>query len=62
MMANWLGGTFVNRDHKGDPGEPQASRPKVPGGRSSGRPSTYVIENAFYDEAFGLDNGASRAT
>ncbi len=52
MMANWLGGKFVRRDHKGDPGnrtpiEPVSSQEQ----RAALR---FVLENAFRDEAFGL--------
>ncbi|MHC4991734.1 MAG: zinc-dependent metalloprotease [Planctomycetota bacterium] len=52
MMANWLGGSYVNRDRKGDPGaripvtvvEPEKQRKAL----------EFVIENAMSDEAFGL--------
>ena len=50
--TNWLGGTYINRDRKGDTGdrdpvvavEPELQR----------RALAYVISNSFNDEAFGL--------
>jgi len=52
MMANWIGGTFVHRDKKGDPNgrkpievvPPEAQREAL----------EFVIENTFFDEAYGL--------
>ncbi len=51
MMANWIGGAHVTRDKKGDsdrlpvePVDPTAQREAL----------EFVIENSFYDEAFGL--------
>lgn len=52
MMANWIGGTFVHRDKKGDPN----ARPPltvVPAADQRGA-LEFVIENAFRDAAFGL--------
>lgn len=52
MMANWLGGTFVNRDKKGDP---NARKPIEVVPASLQRDALdFVIENTFRDEAFGL--------
>ncbi len=52
MMANWLGGSFVYRDHKGDENgrapianiSPDAQREAL----------KFVIDGAFYDKSFGL--------
>lgn len=52
MMANWIGGAFVNRDKKGDPGD----RPPVevvPAAQQRAA-LNYVIATAFKDEAYGL--------
>ncbi len=52
MMANWLGGTYVNRDKKGDP---NARKPIVVVSAKKQRDALdFVIENTFYDKAFGL--------
>ena len=54
VMANWLGGTFVVRDHKGDPG---ARTPLQAVEAEKQRAALdYVIDNAFFDDAFGLDH------
>jgi len=53
-MNNWLGGTFVVRDHKGDPGD---RTPLTAVAADLQRAALeYVIANTFYDDAFGLDN------
>jgi hypothetical protein len=52
IMANWLGGAFVHRDKKGDPGDRAPINP-VPAEQQR-RALKFVVENAFYDEAFGL--------
>jgi hypothetical protein len=53
MMANWVGSTFVHRDKKGDPnGRPPL---KVVPAKEQRDALQYVIENAFQDEAFGLN-------
>jgi hypothetical protein len=52
IMANWLGGAFVNRDKKGDPGDRAPINP-VPAEQQRAA-LKFVIENAFYDESFGL--------
>ena len=52
MMANWVGGTFVNRDLKGDPG----NRPPVevvPADQQR-KALNFVIETTFKDAAYGL--------
>jgi hypothetical protein len=52
MMANWIGGTFVHRDKKGDP---NARPPLVVVPAAEQRAALeFVIETAFRDEAFGL--------
>lgn len=52
MMANWVGGAFVNRDKKGDPGD----RPpvEVVPAEQQRAALKFVIDNAFYDDAYGL--------
>ncbi len=52
MMANWLGGAFVNRDKKGDP-KGRAPIEVVPA-KDQRAALEFVIENSFKDEAFGL--------
>ena len=52
MMANWIGGAFINRDKKGDPGD----RPPVqvvPADQQR-KALEFVIKNSFEDEAYGL--------
>ena len=52
MMANWIGGTFVNRDKKGDP---NGRKPIVVVPVDKQREALdFVIENIFFDKAFGL--------
>lgn len=52
MVANWIGGAFVNRDKKGDP---QNRQSLVPVDAEVQRKSLeFVYQNAFRDEAFGL--------
>ncbi|NND98745.1 MAG: hypothetical protein HKN47_15600, partial [Pirellulaceae bacterium] len=52
MMANWVGGAFVNRDKKGDPGD----RPPVEVVPADQQRAAlkFVIETSFNDEAYGL--------
>ncbi|MEO1525768.1 MAG: zinc-dependent metalloprotease [Planctomycetota bacterium] len=52
MMSNWVGGAFVNRDKKGDPGD----RPpvEVVPAEQQRAALDFVIEQTFYDEAYGL--------
>lgn len=53
MMANWVGGTFVNRDKKGDPEE---RAPLVPVEAEVQRAALeFVIENSFEDDSYGLN-------
>ncbi len=53
MMSNWLGGTFVNRDKKGDKnGRPPVQPVPVAEQRKA---LAFCIANSFKDEAFGLD-------
>ena len=52
MMANWIGGTFVNRDKKGDPeGRDPIEVVPVEQQREA---LEFVVENAFSDESYGL--------
>jgi hypothetical protein len=52
MMSNWLGGTYVHRDKKGDPnGRKPIEVVPVDKQRAA---LDFVIENSFKDEAFGL--------
>ena len=52
MMANWLGGTFVNRDKKGDPGDRKPVT-VVPAEKQRDA-LKFIVENTFFDEAYGL--------
>lgn len=52
MMANWLGGSYVNRAFKGDPGA--AGPLEVVDAQTQREAMNFVIRNAFYDKAFGL--------
>ena len=52
MMANWVGSAYVYRDKKGDPGN-RAPVEVVPAERQRAA-MQFVIDNAFYDEAFGI--------
>jgi hypothetical protein len=52
IMSSWLGGAFVNRDKKGDPGNRSPIAP-VPVAQQRAA-LKFVIDNAFTDEAFGL--------
>lgn len=52
IMANWLGGSFVNRDQKGDPGN---RKPLTPVSAEQQRKALqFVIDNAFDEASFGL--------
>jgi len=53
MMANWIGGTFQSRAKKGDPGDLEPLTP-VPADQQRAA-LNFVINNTFYDDAFGLD-------
>ncbi len=52
MMANWIGGAYVNRDKKGDPNGRKPIE-VVPADRQR-KALAFVVNNAFKDEAFGL--------
>ncbi len=52
IMANWIGGSFINRDRKGDPGNRAPIEP-VPAAMQR-EALKFVVENSFKDEAFGL--------
>ena len=52
IMSNWIGGSFVNRDKKGDPG---GREPVVPVAAEDQREALqWVIDHSFYDDAYGL--------
>ena len=52
MMANWLGGTYVHRDRKGDPnGRTPIEVVETDRQRDA---MNFVIENTFFDDAYGL--------
>lgn len=52
IAANWIGGSNINRDHKGDPGD------RLPietiDADQQRRALNFVIDNIFKDDAFGL--------
>lgn len=52
MMSAWLGGAFVNRDKKGDPGN-RAPIDVVPV-KDQREALQFVLENSFRDECYGL--------
>jgi hypothetical protein len=52
IAANWIGGSYVNRDKKGDP---DGRDPVVPvDAERQRRALKFVIDSTFSDEAFGL--------
>lgn len=52
IASDWVGGAYVHRDKKGDP---NARPPVVPVAVEKQREAlTFVLENAFRDEAYGL--------
>ena len=52
MMANWVGGTLINRDRKGDP---NGRKPiEIVPAATQRDAINFVIENTFFDDAFGL--------
>ncbi|MEL7496382.1 MAG: zinc-dependent metalloprotease [Planctomycetota bacterium] len=53
MMANWLGGTYVYRDKKGDPNG--RTPVQVVEAKKQRDALNFVIENMFFDEAYGLN-------
>ena len=52
IMSNWIGGTFVNRDKKGDPAGRSPLDP-VPA-ETQRKALAFVIDNSFFDESFGI--------
>jgi hypothetical protein len=52
ISANFLGGAYVNRDRKGDPGDRDPVNVVPP--EKQRRALQFVIDNTFNDEAFGL--------
>jgi hypothetical protein len=52
IAANWIGGAHVNRDHKGDPGDRDPI--EVVPAEQQRRALRLVIDNTFYEDAFGL--------
>jgi hypothetical protein len=52
MMANWIGGAFVHRDRKGDPGN-RVPVEVVPA-KDQREALQFVIDTSFRDEAYGL--------
>jgi len=52
MMANWLGGTFVHRDKKGDPNDRKPI--EVVPADDQRAALDFVVDNVFYDETYGL--------
>jgi hypothetical protein len=52
MMSNWIGGAFVNRDKKGDPGN-RVPVQVVPA-KDQREALAFVIETSFRDDAYGL--------
>ncbi|MCI0366283.1 MAG: zinc-dependent metalloprotease [Phycisphaerales bacterium] len=52
IAANWIGGSNVNRDKKGDPGNRDPVTPVSV--EQQRRALTFVIDNAFKDDAYGL--------
>ncbi|MCC6232126.1 MAG: zinc-dependent metalloprotease [Verrucomicrobiales bacterium] len=53
IMSGWLGGAFVNRDKKGDPGN-RAPIEVIPVARQR-EALTFILETAFRDNAYGLN-------
>ncbi len=52
IVSNWIGGSLVNRDHKGDPG---ARNPINPVSAEMQRSALkFVIDNGFSEDAFGI--------
>jgi len=52
IAANWVGGSTLNRDRKGDPGDRDPIE-SIPGDQQR-RAMTFVLENTMNEEAFGL--------
>lgn len=59
MMANWVGGAFVYRDKKGDP---NGRKPvEVVSAKQQRDALNYVIQNTFFDDAFGITPELTRS-
>lgn len=52
MMSSWIGGTFVNRDKKGDPGD--RSPVTVVPAEMQRKALDFVMQQSFVDDSFGL--------
>ena len=52
MMANWLGGVFVNRDKKGDPKDRKPI--EVVPAKEQRDALNFVVESTFFDDVYGL--------
>ncbi len=52
MMAGWVGGAFVNRDKKGDPGD--RAPVEVVSSERQRKALDFVIKTTFRDQAYGL--------
>jgi hypothetical protein len=52
MMSGWLGGAFVNRDKKGDPGN--RAPIEVTPAKAQREALDFVLRTAFRDESYGL--------
>lgn len=58
MMSRWIGGSYVHRDKKGDPnGRAPVEPVEVEKQRAA---LNFIIDNSFYDEAYGLDGDLLR--
>lgn len=53
IAANWIGGSNINRDHKGDPGD-RAPIENICSDQQR-RALNFVIDSIFTDDAFGLN-------
>jgi hypothetical protein len=52
IASNWIGGSHINRDLKGDPGDREPIE-NIPADKQR-RALQFVIDNSFNDDAFGL--------
>ena len=52
MMSNWIGGTYINRDKKGDPNDRKPI--EVVPADDQRAALDFVVENVFFDETYGL--------
>ncbi len=53
MMAGWLGGAFINRDKKGDPGN--RAPITVVSAKAQREALQFILETTFRDSAYGLN-------